>query len=295
MMTGKIIKGIAGFYYVEVIGSGIYECKAKGIFRKEGIKPCVGDEVDIEITHAEDMEANIIRIHKRRSQLYRPLVANVDQALLVFALADPKPNPGVLDRFLIQMERQELPVIICFNKCDLVSEAEAQHWMDIYAAAGYRTMAISVAAEKGTEDVRALLKDKTTVLAGPSGAGKSSLTNALSRENVMETGAISKKLKRGKQTTRHAELFMIEDGTFICDTPGFTSFVQEEIAKEDLRYYFPEFREFENKCRFDGCVHVDEPDCALKEAVKEGRIFKERYESYTQLFRELKEAEKHRY
>ncbi len=294
-MTGKIVKGIAGFYYVDVAGSGIYECKAKGIFRLENISPLVGDMVEIEITDEKDREASIREILPRKNQLYRPAVANVDQALIFFALANPKPNLLVLDRFLIQMEKQELPVILCFNKKDLADDEEAARLVRVYADAGYRTEAVSTREEQDVALIRSLIRGKTTVLAGPSGVGKSSIVNALHGREIMATGEISKKLKKGKHTTRHSELFLLEEETYLCDTPGFTSFLSEEMAKEDLRFYYPELSAYEGKCRFDGCVHVDEPDCAVKNALEKGLLHGERYDSYVQLYKELKEAERRKY
>ena len=294
-MTGKIVKGIAGFYYVDVAGSGIYECKAKGIFRLENISPLVGDMVEIEITDEKDREASIREILPRKNQLYRPAVANVDQALIFFALANPKPNLLVLDRFLIQMEKQELPVILCFNKKDLADDEEAARLVRVYADAGYRTEAVSTREEQDVALIRSLIRGKTTVLAGPSGVGKSSIVNALHGREIMATGEISKKLKKGKHTTRHSELFLLEEETYLCDTPGFTSFLSEEMAKEDLRFYYPELSAYEGKCRFDGCVHVDEPDCAVKNALEKGLLHGERYDSYVQLYKELKKAERRKY
>lgn len=294
-MTGKIIKGIAGFYYVNVAGSGIYECRAKGIFRKEGVKPLVGDDVEIEVTHEQDMEASVVHILPRRNSITRPAAANIDQAILIFALDDPKPSAGVIDRFLIRLLDQGLDPVICFNKNDLSDEEEARKWLTIYADAGYRTLACSAAAGEGLDEIRELLKGRTSIFAGPSGVGKSSLINIFAPEAQMETGITSKKLGRGKHTTRHTELFMAGENTFIMDTPGFTSFEAEYMNKEELKSFYPEFYPYEGSCRFAGCVHINEPDCPVKDAVNAGKIHKERYGSYIQLFEELKEAEKHRY
>ncbi len=294
-MTGKIVKGIAGFYYVAVEGSGIYECKAKGLFRREGIKPLVGDLVKIKILDEKTKEANIEEILPRKNELYRPAVANVDQMLLFMALADPEPSFGVMDRMLIQMELLELPVTICFNKSDLVEKEKKEEVLEMYEKAGYQVVLASTKDESGLEEIRKLLRKKTTVFAGPSGVGKSSMTNALSGEYKMETGSTSAKLKKGKHTTRHSQLIVLDAETYICDTPGFTSFSPEKIEKEELKDLFPEIRRFEGKCRFQGCVHVHEPDCAVKEAVKRQIISSARYESYLQLFTELKEQEKNKY
>lgn len=294
-MTGTIVKGIAGFYYVATGESGIYECKAKGIFRKEGKKPLVGDAVRIRVLDEQEKEASIEELLPRKNELYRPAVANVDQVLFLMALADPEPNFGILDRMLIQMERLEIPVVIVFNKCDLVSEARREEAAGIYRKAGYSVICTSVKQKMGIEEVKELLPNRTTVIAGPSGAGKSSTVNLLAGEDHMETGETSAKLKKGKHTTRHSELLILGGGTYLCDTPGFTSFSPERIEKEELRQLFPEMRKYEGQCRFHGCVHVNEPDCAVKQAAQEGEIAKERYASYVRLFKELEEQEKNRY
>ncbi len=294
-MTGKIIKGIAGFYYVDVMGSGIYECKAKGLFRKEGVKPLVGDDVSIAITHEGDMEANIEKIYPRRNELYRPAVANIDQAVVVMALAQPKPNFGVLDRLLIQMEKSDIPVIICFNKADLVDAKDIENAKKPYEAAGYDPLVTSLPQKEGLDALKSIFAGKTTVLTGPSGVGKSSILNLMSRSDIMETGEISAKLKRGKNTTRFSRLVACGDGTYICDTPGFTSFEAESVKKEELRFYFPELKNHEGECRFNGCVHVNEPGCAVKKAVENGSLSALRYGSYTRLFYELLANEKNRY
>lgn len=294
-MQGKIIKGIAGFYYIYVESRGVYECKAKGIFRNQKLKPLVGDDVEIEVLDEAEKEGSLIRILERKSQLIRPAVANVDQALVIFAAAKPKPNLMLLDRFLIQMSRQEIPVLICFNKADLASKEEFDRLKDIYKGYGEKLLFISAREKKGVEEVRTLLRGHTTTVAGPSGVGKSTLINQLVPDAKMETGAISEKIDRGKHTTRHSELFYVEAGTYIFDTPGFSSLELDTMEKEELRFHFPEFREYEGRCRFQGCVHRMEPGCAVKEAVEEGKIHRDRYESYAACFLELQEREKRRY
>lgn len=293
-MNGIIIKGIAGFYYVDAVESGIYECKAKGLFRKEKIKPLVGDNVEIEISDEEKKEATIVKINKRKNELFRPAVANVDQMMIVMALAKPEPNFGVLDRLLVQAELSNIPAVICFNKEDLADKSIIDS-CKIYQEAGYKVIVTSAMEGFNADEIKAELKDKTTVLAGPSGVGKSSITNILAPGINMETGNISEKLKRGKHTTRHSQLIVIEENTYICDTPGFTSFSPETIDKETLRYYFKEFGEYEGRCKYNGCVHIHEPFCAVKRAVEEGSISKMRYESYIQLYEEIKNNERSKY
>ena len=292
-MIGKIMKGIAGFYYVGVAESGVYECKAKGIFRKDKIKPLVGDDVEIEVLNEEEKLGNIVKILPRRSELTRPAVANIDQALVIFAAREPKPNLSLLDRFLVIMEKQDVPVIICFNKQDLCDEEEVGRLKEIYEACGYPVVLASAKQGEGIEEIKSRLRGKTTTVAGPSGVGKSSLTNLLQNEVQMETGEISKKLGRGRHTTRHSQIIQIEEDTWLYDTPGFTSFYVEEIEKEELRFYFREFFKYEGTCRFQGCTHTHEPGCMVKNALEEGKISKERYENYLELYGELKEKRRY--
>lgn len=288
-MQGKIMKGIAGFYYVHVEGHGVYECKAKGIFRKEGIRPLVGDDVELDVLDETERLGNIRKILPRKSALVRPAVANVDQALVLFAIVKPNPNFNLLDRFLIRMEQQKLPTIICFNKEDIASPEEKEALRCAYETCGYQVLFISALENRGLEQVRELLAGKTTTLAGPSGVGKSSLINQLSPGTHMETGEISEKIKRGRHTTRHSEIIALGNGTYIMDTPGFTSLDMPEITKEELGGYYPEFREYEPFCKFRGCAHISEPSCKVKEAVEAGKISPVRYENYKILYRELKE------
>ena len=234
-MQGKIIKGIAGFYYVHIAGKGVYECKAKGIFRKNKIKPLVGDDVVIDILDEEKREGNIRDILARKNALIRPAVANVDQAMVIFAISRPAPNLSLLDRFLISMERQNVPVVVCFNKSDIAEPQEAARLQEIYENCGCQVLFTSVKEQAGTEQIRELLKDKTTVVAGPSGVGKSSMINFLYPKAEMMVGEISQKIDRGKHTTRHSELFSIGDNTYLMDTPGFSSLYLTDFEKEDLK------------------------------------------------------------
>ena len=292
-MQGKIVKGIAGFYYVHVAESGIYECKAKGAFRNQKVKPLVGDNVRLEVLDEEQKKGNIEEILPRKNELIRPAVANIDQALVIFAAAKPKPNFNLLDRFLILMQYQKVPAVVCFNKQDMVDAEELQLLKNTYESAGYQVIFTSAAKEEGIQAVRDLLKGKTTTVAGPSGVGKSSLINLLSPEAEMETGDISRKIERGKHTTRHSELFALDENTFICDTPGFSSIYLPEMEKEELEIYFPEIAEYEPFCRFQGCAHIHEPGCGVKEALEEKKISPIRYDNYKLLYEELKDKRRY--
>ncbi len=292
-MQGKIIKGIAGFYYVHVESYGVYECKAKGIFRKNHTKPLVGDDVEVDILDEAEMLGNIREILPRKSALIRPAVANVDQALIIFAIVKPNPNFNLLDRFLIRMERQNLPTIICFNKQDIATLEEKEALRKAYETCGYQVLFISALEQEGLEQVKELLTGKTTTVAGPSGVGKSSLINQLAPKAQMETGDISRKIERGKHTTRHSEIIALGENTYIVDTPGFTSLDISEITKEELGTYYPEFVQYEPYCKFSGCAHISEPSCGVKDAVAEGKISQVRYDNYKVLYQELKEIKRY--
>lgn len=291
-MRGKIVKGIAGFYYVHT-AAGLFECKAKGIFRKDGIKPLVGDDVEMEIVDEAELTGNVVRILPRRNALIRPACANVDQSLVIFAIVKPNPNYNLLDRFLISMEKQKLPAVICFNKKDIATEKEQQELYDAYSGCGYQVLFVSGAKGQGMEAIQKCLKGKTTVVAGPSGVGKSTIINALYPQANMETGEISRKIERGKHTTRHAQLFALSDDTFIMDTPGFTSLSLGEMEKEELQGFYPEFAQYERECRFGGCAHLSEPVCGVKAALAEGKISQVRYDNYAMLYEELKNRKKY--
>ena len=292
-MQGKIIKGIAGFYYVHVVESGLYECKAKGVFRKEKMKPLVGDMVEIAVLDETEKKGNITDILERKNELIRPAVANIDQALVVFAVTKPKPHFNLLDRFLVMMESKDIPVILCFNKKDIAGELEIQEIREIYAACDYQIVITSAVEEDSVADLKRLLAGKTTAIAGPSGVGKSSLTNVIQSNVQMETGSISEKIERGKHTTRHSELIWMEGNTYIMDTPGFSSLYTNEFEKEELKNYFPEFESYEGQCKFLGCDHVHEPGCAVKQALEEGKIHPIRYNNYLEMYQELKEKRRY--
>ncbi len=292
-MTGKIVKGIAGFYYVHVVESGVYECKAKGIFRKEKIKPLVGDDVEIDILDETEKKGNIIRIMERKNELIRPLVANIDQALVVFAITKPKPHYNLLDRFLIMMEQKNIPSVIAFNKSDIATEVECREIEAVYAKSGYTVLFVSAQTGENMEQLRQLLRNNTTAIAGPSGVGKSTIINLLHPAAQMETGEISRKIERGRHTTRHSELFALEEGAYIMDTPGFSSLYVNEFEKEELKEYFPEFHAYIDECKYLGCNHVNEPKCGVKDALDRGEIHEVRYQSYLDMYKELEEKKRY--
>lgn len=306
-LKGKIIKGVGGFYYVNVEADEskediIYECRAKGIFRKNKEKPLPGD--DVELKPLSEMlpdgypEGSIIKILERKNSIIRPQVANIDQAMVVFACVYPEPNLNLLDRFLINMERQSIPTVIVFNKNDLVGADKLKELIDTYKNSGYKVLTINTigdltnSLESGIEETREILlnelRGKTTVLAGPSGVGKSSVMKLLSPQSEVETGTLSEKIGRGKNTTRHTELFYLEKETYLLDTPGFSTIYIQGMQPEELRDYYNEFSEYSSECKFNTCRHVSEPGCAVKRAVEEGKINRTRYENYLQLFSELK-------
>ena len=292
-MQGKIVKGISGFFYVHVVGTGIYECKAKGVFRNRKVKPLVGDNVEIVVLDEEKHLGNVEEILPRKNELIRPAVSNINMALVIFAAAKPDPNFNLLDRFLCMMEYQKVPVTICFNKCDLVSEEEKENLQKIYAPAGYDILFTSVKTGENIDRLKALLAEKTTTVAGPSGVGKSSLINELQTDVRMQTGAISDKIGRGKHTTRHSEIISIGQDTYIMDTPGFSSMDLPGFEKEDLWTCYPEFVPYEPECRFIGCSHIGEPDCGVKNALAEGKISRVRYDNYVILYEEMKNIRKY--
>lgn len=290
-MQGTIIKGIAGFYYVWSENK-IYECKARGKFRKNGLTPMVGDRVELSLdkdSEASDpsmLPGTVDRILPRFNEFDRPPIANVQTTVIVAAAKDPEPLTYVIDRMAVGAELKNTEILICLNKTDLESSEEICR---IYQGI-YPVYPVSAKNGDGLEALKAALKGKQAALSGPSGVGKSSLTKALLGDSAekVQVGEISAKTLRGKNTTRHSELFA-GDGFFLFDTPGFTSFETPELDENELDQYFPEFESFRGKCRFDNCRHLSEPECAVKDALSAGCIKKSRYESYKTMYKECKE------
>ncbi len=290
-MRGKIIKSIAGFYEVHT-GEEMYRCRARGVFRALGAKPLVGDDVEFEITDtvSDPMEGNVTALYPRKNELLRPYVANVDQALLIFAITHPAPSYNMLDRFLISMSQRNLDAILCFNKQDLASEEEIEELRTTYEACGCKVLFISTFDEASLEPLWEILRGKTTVLTGPSGVGKSTLINRICPQANMQTGELSKKISRGKNTTRHVEILAAREETYLVDTPGFTSLWLMDVEAEELREYYHEFDQYAGDCKFGaGCAHMSEPSCAVRAATEEGKISAIRYENYRELYLELKD------
>ncbi|HFE9684726.1 ribosome small subunit-dependent GTPase A [Clostridium perfringens] len=281
-MEGIIIKGIGGFYYIKT-DEGIIECKARGKFRYNSLKPMVGDRVTIKVENGKGV---IEDIHERSSELIRPTVANVTQAFVVFAIKNPDINLDLLNRFLTLCEYNDIHAVVCLNKEDLCTEEEKENLKVLINDIGYEVLFINAKEGKGFDALKERLEHNITVLCGPSGAGKSTLLNSFINREHMETGSVSEKIGRGKHTTRHSELIDIDNG-YLVDTPGFTTLDVTFIDRDSLKYCFPEFNDYNNLCKFNGCNHYKEPKCAVKEAVEEGKINKLRYNFYIKTLEEI--------
>ncbi|CEJ74806.1 ATP/GTP-binding protein [[Clostridium] sordellii] len=292
MLEGIIIKGIGGFYYIDT-DKGVYECRARGIFRKDKITPLVGDHVKMSIVDEENKKGVLEEIEKRDTELVRPPIANVNKAIIVFAIKNPNPNLSLLDRFIVLAEREYLEIVIVLTKSDLATDEELEKLKDIYEVSGYKVIPVSNNKELNIDKVKEELKGNIVVFAGPSGVGKSTLLNNIDSKFQLQTGEVSDKIKRGKHTTRHAELLKLECGGMVADTPGFSSLTLDDIEENELKDYFIEFENFSDECKFGGrCMHENEPSCGVKNAVKENKISKERYESYLQLLNEKRQGKR---
>ena len=292
MINGKIIKGIGGFYYVDT-EKALYECRARGIFRKNKITPLVGDRVSISVVDEENKKGVVEEIEERDTELVRPPIANVDKALIVFAIKNPSPNLSLLDIFIVLAEKENLEIVIVFTKVDLDTDCKLlDELKNIYEVSGYKVIPVSNKLKLNIDKIKEELKENTVVFAGPSGVGKSSLLNEVDKNFELKTGEVSDKIKRGKHTTRHAELLKLECGGMVADTPGFSSLTLDDIDENELKEYFIEFDKYD-ECRFGSrCIHENEPSCAVKEAVENGEISKKRYDSYIQLLNEIRSGKR---
>ena len=279
-MQGIIVKGIGGFYYIKAADNNVYECKARGVFRNEKITPVIGDNVEIDIKNGK---GSIVKIFKRRNELIRPSVANTDMLVLVVAATSPSPNMPLIDKMLINAQINGIEPIICINKTDL---SDGKEIAEIYKNAGFRVLRVCAEKNEGIEDLKKMITGKVSAFAGLSGVGKSSILSIILGD-ALETGAVSEKILRGRHTTRHVELFELDGGGFVFDTPGFSSLEVYGIKASELQEYFPETEKYRNNCRFRGCMHINEPDCAVKAAVNDGIISTSRYESYKMLYEQL--------
>lgn len=280
-MTGTIVKTLSGFYYVSCEDT-VYECRARGKFRIDGTSPLVGDRVSFSID--SNSKGYIDKVYARTNFFIRPAVANIDTMVFIAANTNPVTDPFLIDRVSVIAEKAGCELIICLNKTDI---DPADDLYDIYTSSGFTVIRTSAQSGEGIDGLVSVLKGKTCAFTGNSGVGKSSILNAILPDLKLPVGEVSEKLGRGKHTTRHVELFSIGNNTYIADTPGFASFDVEmiqSIDKRELQHCFSEFREYIGKCRFNDCVHLKEPDCAVTDAVRDGRIHASRYESYRKLF-----------
>ena len=284
-LKGRIVKALSGFYYVQAGNGTVTQCRARGIFRKEGISPLVGDWVEFSLQGKNGM---VERIASRKNSFVRPAVSNLDALVILASEANPITDPFLIDRVSAIAGQQNVPVLLCVNKTDL---KDGRELTAIYRAAGYAVFPTSAETGEGVQELRRAIAGKTVAFTGNSGVGKSSILNCLDAGLAIQTGEVSDKLGRGRHTTRHVELYTLPDGTCIMDTPGFSSFDTEQmelILKEDLQYAFPDFAPYLGTCRYHDCAHIKEPDCAVLRALREGKLQPSRHESYVRLYEEAK-------
>ena len=298
MSEGIILKGVGGFYDVlESEGkNSLYTCKVRGIHRKQGgITPLVGDRVTFDILDEKKKEGHIDQILDRRNSFIRPPVANIDQLAIVISVASPSPDLMLVDKLLITCVSKDIRPLIIINKADLDTNKEIEAIKTIYKNTGFPVLVLSKFSPDWYDELHKQLIENITAFAGQSGVGKSTILNAILKNWVMETGEVSDRIQRGKHTTRHVQLFRLNNGGYILDTPGFSSFSIEDVGHEELQDLYPEFSNITEECRFKGCSHTGEPDCAVRELYNEGKIDEGRYNRYIELYKELKQIYDNRY
>ncbi|MDR1687653.1 MAG: ribosome small subunit-dependent GTPase A [Clostridiales bacterium] len=286
MLYGRIIKGVGGSYFVKT-GADTYTCNAAGVFRNKKITPVIGDMCGLEVSDECAKTGTIVEILQRRNEIIRPRVSNIDQIIIVMAADEPKLDINMLDRYLVILANGNFDVIICINKSDLTEENAIVCVKERYESIGYKVIVMSAGKNEGTNRLSDVLKNKVSAFAGPSGVGKSSIVNLLSGVQIMETGTLSKKISRGKHTTRHVEFLALDENTYVLDTPGFTSLTFDGIEADNLQDCFYEFKQYLGKCAFRNCAHQNEPGCAVKAEVG-GKIDENRYNNYLSFFSEIK-------
>jgi ribosome biogenesis GTPase len=291
---GLILKGVGGFYQVKS-KEGFYECRVRGIFRKKGITPLPGDCVDFTITDETAKEGWIEQIRQRQNYFNRPPVANINRLAVVLAAAQPSPDFLLADKIIISALLNGIEPIVIINKADLVERGVIDEIKKIYKKTGFSIIQMSKVTMEGYACLHEKLKGRCTVFAGQSGVGKSTILNNIISSSVMETGEVSKKIKRGKQTTRHVQLIPLDYGGYVVDTPGFSFMTPEGVQHNELSWMYPEFEKYQTLCRFNGCSHIREPGCSVKSAVNAGEISEKRYECYRRIYEELKESYEKRY
>ncbi len=286
MTIGRVIKNYNGYYYVDIGADELVECRRRG---KIKTKILVGDE--LEITELGGCKGVVEKILPRKTYLRRPAIANIDQMFVIMAAQSPDPNQFLIDKILMTCEYGGIHPKLCFNKCDL-DASTAQAYCRFYTQCGYEVYLVSAKEEEGLEPIKALLPHKMTAFAGPSGVGKSSLLSKILNRHDLSIGAVSEKIKRGRHTTRHSEIMKLEEDTYVVDTPGFSSLEFEHLDAKEIFPLFPDMAPYGGHCRFSSCLHLSEPDCPVKEAVQEGLIQKERYETYCKILASITERKR---
>lgn len=286
---GTIVKGIGGFYYVLIDGE-VIEAKGKGLLKKDGFTLAVGDQVVISFD--DDITPVIESVNERKNSFIRPPIANVDGIIVTLAATSPEPNFNTIDKLIIMAEKNDIHIAMCVNKIDLAKTQDIERIKSMYQGT-YPIYFVSGIEEEGIEGLKDFIKGKKVAFAGASGVGKSTLINCLKEANLMETGEVSKKTSRGRHTTRHVEIFTLENGGMVYDTPGFSSYELFDIEPEELVHFYPDVYSHSSGCKYDNCRHIKEPECQVRQAVRDGILNKARYLSYKNNYIELSEKRKY--